>query len=1497
MDLQLIMTIILLVVMGVSILTGLLQGAKKNIYGLVFTILFWVFFWITSPLAKGTNFWYGKSSFDDFVSTFEIEATNCTCLMDYIKVVVAENANLDPSVLADPAFENTIIAISMCITKVGYLIELAIIFVIIKFVVYHVVVKRFIKFDKNKIEKLNEKQKAYVEENYEESEKINNQIKVAKVEEKINKLDKPLGLASGALRGLLSSFLILCMVNSFVRMLPEDNKNNITASTQESQSTQSIYDFILSYTDNDPNVAATIESIKKYQQSGLINLTAMKFGDRTADEVFIDSIISGKSKDYSFALRKEIKSMIQIAEEAFYLTDGFNIENVNWNNLSSSQIENIQNIINILSNNDLINNLGTVVVGVTLSLDAVKPYMPSNLNLDDYKDINWGNELKTIATLVENVYALGDLSSLNYLDLDTEKVKELVTNLSKLESINLLGYIGTSFAIKTMVIDNPELEQEINSIEEKLANLAANNGYTETIASYASLYENFVELFKEIDFENFKDEEGAINYISALTSIDTTKYSSIVNSVLESNFVSEILPDVLTIMKETIIPSDYASLINPNVVTSSQWEKEINTLLKIVNDLTTNPETLEKVPFDTIDNYDFGMLNNFTAETIVQSDLLSYAMIKIMIDTSKNEGVLSSEEGGLSNYINMPDYLAVPADENYRFASKWYGNESSNYADGELFIMLETIKNCASNLESLDNPIDSLPAIIGAIDSEQLFNSEVLHYSLSNMINSVNQFIVVPVSETNKTVVNEQTIDLINKDSLKELVDVITDKDIINLENMFAYFEVDEEGNVSETPTSKEDKDEEKTYVVKFDLSTDTIFGLLTSDDLYNSNNNDQSKLDKLFNSKILRATMSSMLTSFTGDLIVVPENSKDSNSQCYVSDEEGNKEVIDVDIIKKSQFKSLVMAINDLNIDLQEISNDPMKIVDSFVENKAIKEEAKVLLGEQGYTHSKYSGILHATLSKFIIDSADSASGTISIVVPNEALDPADSTLINSDEVVKLINSLAIIGTDIFLDSGSDSETIINDLLTCVIDNNETLDSMIIRATLTNYIASGEFNLQIPESAYDETIASTKVISEGDIVDLLNAFKALKDSSNEGTTYYDLLDVNNLSISTIQKADELSGNPISNSLILRGILTQQLSNSDINIPIEAKEFEDVISVSETHNLLLSLTKLLDENDSLGNINVNTLTLKDLNDAKQNIKDSIVIRALLTDSLVNNQQSLIIPSAAFDSAISSTNVISKDEVECLISSLVIVLGEDASLNNSSNVIQIELAKLYEGMNELSSSIILRATLTKELLNYNDVLTFTKTSIDSSINDYTVIEKQAFTDLIDAMIAMNITKLSSFSIDSVMLNSSKASEIATSEIIRATLTNNLNINDITLYAFENEVEIINDYKDNEILSLNYDGVYNLIIAASYLSENGKLDFNVDIDTLSNNLDNFDEILKSSVIHIAISDLLLEETSSFVSPTYQKVYKLPDGLKTVSKKILSKDDSFELANYLS
>lgn len=1486
MNIQLIMTIVLLVIMGVSILVGLLQGVKKNTYGLLFTILFWVFFWITSPLAKGTNFWYSESKFESFASSFGIDLSSASCMMDYVKGLLAENLNFDAAALADPAFDNTIIAIGMCVFKIGYLIILAIIFAIIKVVVYRVVIKRLIKFDSTKLARLNEQQAKYVEEHQEENQKINNKIKFAKFEEKAEKLNKPLGLASGFLRGALSCFLILCVVNSMVRMLPED-KENVSVSTEATSENTSIYDFILSYTNNDPTVAEAIQSIKEYQKSGWFALTSLKLGKRTTDELFIDSILSGKSKDYSFALRKEIKSVVKIAEEAFYLTNGFDMENVDWANLSSSQIKNLQNIIVTLSDDDLVRNLGSSLVGIAISLDAVAPYMPENLSEEEYKNINWSEELKTIAVVVENVYGLGDLSSINYLDLDPNAVEKLVISISNLKSINFLAHVGLSYSIKSLITENESLELEINSIEQKLANLATSNGFSETIYSYADLYRDFTELFTEVAFDKFKDEEGVINYIAALTSIDTTKYSSIVSTILHSNFVSEVLPDVLTIIRETIIPEEFASIINPNVLTSTQWENEINTVLKIVNDLTTDPTTKQKVPFETIQKYDFSLLKNFTPETVVQSELLSFAMIKILVDASKNEGVLSSETSDISNFICVPDYLTT-ANSDYRFNDKWYGNAAKHHVDGELYIILSTIKNCAANLESIENSAESLPAVINAINANQIINSDVLYYSLNNLIKSINNLIIIPVSETETSpyTVNDESINIIKREPLREVIDIISNKDIINLENMFAYFKVNEDGTISETPV--DEKVEGENYVVKLDFSTNKLLSLLTSETLYDPANNNDINLTKLFNSDILRATITHILSSYTEDLIVVPKSAVASSTECYVLNEDGETETINVDVIKVEQFKSLIMAISDLEIDVENMISNPSSIIDAFVENNKIKVKAKNVLTE---TNSKYSSILHATISKFIIDFANDDDSLI--VVPTEVLSNQDENLIVSEELIKFIEALAIIGTDVLDDSTNNNE-IIDIMLEKVIEHNEVLDSLIIRATLSDYLTSGDVSIEIPNDAYDTSIASVKVIKQEHIIDLLEAVDALKTVS-KNSSYSELLDPGKLSVNTIKSAESLKGNPISNSLLLRSLLTEKLVESNIVIPHIAKE-KEVLTVEETHNLIISLEKILG-NSTLNNLDFDGLTLKAINTNKSIITESIIVRNIISEKLISQGDVLVIPSYSYDYVNEDIKIIKKQEIVSLISCLSIIVNENSSLDRIPTFTNVNVDTIKNNIDTVSKSLIVRATISEEMIDTNTLLIIPQRDVESAIKDHYVLTEESFVDLFNVLSIMDINDMNNISLDEIVVKSTYSSIISESSIIRAIITNNMKVNDKSIYSLETDVEVLYDINGEKIIVIKQEEIKNLIDSISLLSSDGKLEVSIDIDTLKKNFNSLNFILNSNVVRIAISEVVIDYAGTAVNPSRQSAYKIPDASAPLLKKILTKEDIIVYIRFLT
>ena len=1462
-SIELVLLILIAVIMFFSILTGLCQGFRKNMFKLVATIIFWIIFWVTAPLVKGKFFWYNEGFYQLLAPM--LNGTQYANLMEFILANIASAIGMDPATLADPAIENTFIAVAMCIIKIVYLILLAIVYGIVKSIVYKVRFKYYCKINRKVVRKLEKKQKRFVKKHGRKDLKTELELEKKRNALKKNKIYRPLGMVSGLARGCITSFLILCLINSTVRLLPENNKqDDVTASTNSYESTPSIYDFILEFTGNDPIVAEAVSMINEYQSSTLMNITGIKIGARTADELFIDSILSGKSEDYSFAIRKELQSIVRIAEEAFYLTNGFDMESVNWLALNNAQVESVQKILTILSDDDLINNLGSVMVGVAISLEAVAPYMPSNLSEEEYKNIDWGGELTTIAELVASVYSLGDLSQLNYLELDETIVEDIIVTLSELESINFLGHVGANLGIKTLVGDNEEYAETVEAIEQKLADLAVNNGYSDTIYSYKDLYADFIEIFESDALNQYKDENGNItNYVSALTSVDTEKYSNIVSTVLEANFVNEVLPDVLTIVKEELIPEEYSSLINPGIVTTSQWENEINAAFTIINSITNKGAH----PFDTIETFDFALLSNFSTETVVESDLLSYAMIKIFIDTSKEEGILAESVEGIGNFVSVPDALTAPADDNHRFAAKWYGSETLNYEDGELFIMLDTVKNCAAQLENLNNPEKSLPAILAAIDGDKIVSSDVLYYSLNKMVDQVNQFIIVPVNETSRSAdtVNGQYVErMIKKDSLKGVLNVFTDSNIVDLESLLSYYEVFGDGSIAEEATPKEEIENVDDYQAKFDMSTENVLGLLTSKKLYNPETGNEDNLNKLFDSQILRATVSNLLNEFAGEYVAIPNRSS-TDVQCYVlSGEEGdeNREVVaeNVKVVNKKDFKSLIMAVNDLDLDLASMMDDPMGVIDSLKDENGLKDEAKAIFEDAN--SSKYSGILHATISKYVIEFSEEGGEGLAIVVPEEVLDSDDSSLISCSETVNLLESLIIIGTDVLTDSEMSDEEMMNSVINNVINNDKSLNSTIIRATLTNFIDSEETGLTIPNEALEANFAK-KVATKQSVNDLLTAIKTMKDvknetlPENEQIDYYDLLDVENIDVSMLSKADAKPNNPISNSLILRGIVTDQLEQNEIVVPSEAKD-GSVISKQESIALISALCDVLGEDSTITNINIDDLTVGEFVDAKDKIKASKVIRKLVTDEL-EKQEDIVVPSLSLDDNITSTEVLSENEVSNLIDGLGKVLNTTDKIT-SINIDNITTAKLSNAKGNIKSSYVLNATIANALSEQEDVAVPSDAYEDENEK---ILEANEIDHLVDGLVNLlgQDASVSSINIDDIKASDIRNAKvnIQNSKILNATITVQLDDQADVIVPSEayNDAEADVKTIESEEIGQLVDGLVNLLGEEAQVSS-----INIDDIKAKNMLDAKANVQASLILNATITNQLDEQNDVIV-----------------------------------
>ena len=1494
---EIILLILIGFIMFVSIIVGLIQGFRKNTYYLCATIVFWIIFWITAPLVTGNLIFANEWLFTNVVSLVPIDVGESKTLIDYLVSVLATSLEIDPALASDPAISNTLIAIIQSIAKLIYLPILAFNFFFFKIIIYHAVFKRYLKGNKRILKRLNKKNEKHIQKHNEPDKDLEKRIKRVERQVKHRRLNRAGGLLSGATRGLLTSFLILCVVNSTVKLLPSlKQDDNISASTEQNNTnkTPTIYDFILSQTGNSEVVKTALDMIAQYQSSHLINTTGIKIGSKSADELFIDSILSGKSKDYSFELRNELSTIIQIAEKAYSLTNGFDVESVEWTKLSDQQVSELNSIIVLLSDTDLLNNLASVLVGAALSMEAVAPYMPEDLNVEEYQNINWSNELKTIAQLVSEVYSLGpDIAKLNYFDLDSEIVQNIVLTLSSLQSINFLGHVGISYAVKSLTQDDPAYAQAIRQIENDLAEMALNGSYGQDIASFSDLYKNFIDIYKNTDFSKYQDEEGNItNLVAVLTSVDTTNYQNLVSTILQTNFVTELLPNVLTIVKDKFLNQnapEIASMINPSVVTSSQWEKEINSLLQIIGDITKDENGIIH-PFESIEKYDFTLLSGFSTKTIVESELLSYAMIKIFIDTSNGTGILKEGAESIASFISIPDYLKQDADVSYRFAEKWYGDSSINYSNGELFIMLDTIKNCISQLENLDYPVGSFPAILSQIRPEKLFESDVLYYTVNKLIDSNRQFITVPLSET---IMSDHTIDgmfsstFVSKEELSKILNIFNDRNIIDLESLFVYFDLveNEDGTISQVLIDKEDKTENS--VALLDISTNKIIGLLTSDKLYNPNdiNDNGENIDKLFSSKILRATLSNLVDSFLGEMIAIPQNSVESDNNCLVYEQNDELEnehsgmVVEkeIKIIRQDQFKSLFMAVKDLEIDLTmflEQDVDPANIINAFKnDDGSLKDSAKPIFGSQGYSSSKYSGILHGTLSKYIIEFSTIKDENGVLVVPLESIDKYDENLICADEMINLLNSVVILGSDILSAEMNDEQ--IDVIISKVIDNNEVLDSNIIKATLTKIVSDTD-SINIPDATLDSNFTSQKVIAKTHIVDLLNSVESLKVSSNS-SNYMDMLNIENLTIGAIKNAN--NDNLISKSLIIRSILTDTIQTSlEVSIPLEATE-EQILTINETNALINTICTVLPENSSFTNISIEGIDMSTLINAKEDIKSSLVIKSLLTKTLKEQTDGVIIvPDSALDN-----EIISNSEIDNLMSGLDILMKDSDSFTNI-NIDSIKLKDLKDAKDNIYNSKILNATIANQIINLSNDGTLIVPS--QALENGNELTKDEIDNLI---VGMNTMLGEDSSINNIDINNIKISNlsaarnnIANSKILNATVTNKLKSQTDVIVVPEvaYKIQTSRNLSDNNQQLLKEDEVINILLGLEKLLgsdttitsinpdnitttslQNAKLEISNSFvlnATIKNKLDDIDAIVIPDGCNNVQTDLALDET---------------------------------------
>ena len=449
----------------------------------------------------------------------------------------------------------------------------------------------------------------------------------------------------GFLKGTISSFLLLCILNYNLKSLPLYDKNN-----------EGIYLNI-----NIENREILLELIDDYKNGNLIKVTDV------VDEK-VTKIMSYSYFDYEvIPLNNELINIINLVDKIT------KIDKVNY-----------QDLYEIILLADKCN-----------SLDSFKEFLSVYIKDIDLNDISLEKEIDVIKKIINETNIslitsyLYDLRSLDYI------IYYLLSN------INLTLLTSDVLSILKEACINKYIHEDVYLIN--------------------SLYDYFIGYLIDKDIS---------------TLINNNEF---INEIFKSKFVCFVFPSVLNYINDL-----YNLGLNLSFLTEYNIKKEASILIPLAYNLYKGEIVFDKKLLDNVLN----------------SELLSQLLIKSIIDSTFNKGLLVK----YSNYIDIPSYL----------------NDINNeYWKNELPIIINVFKSVDFTDEYI---IDN---IVSNISIDKALESDVIYYSISKIL-LTNKYLLFNVEDLltidNKLLIDKQVIiDLFNL--LSEFKE-IKYQDILTLSNL-----------------------------------------------------------------------------------------------------------------------------------------------------------------------------------------------------------------------------------------------------------------------------------------------------------------------------------------------------------------------------------------------------------------------------------------------------------------------------------------------------------------------------------------------------------------------------------------------------------------------------------------------------------------------------------------------------------------------------------------
>lgn len=449
----------------------------------------------------------------------------------------------------------------------------------------------------------------------------------------------------GFLKGTISSFLLLCILNYNLKSLPLYDKND-----------EGIYLNI-----NMENKEILLELIDDYKNGNLIKVTDV------VDEKVAKIMSYSYFDNEVIPLNNELINIINLVDKIT------KIDKVNY-----------QDLCEIISLADKCN-----------SLDSFKEFLSLYIKDIDLNDISLEKEIDVIKKIINETNIslitsyLYDLRSLDYI------IYYLVSN------INLTLLTSDVLSVLKEACINQYIHEDVYLIN--------------------SLYDYYIGYLIDKDIS---------------TLINNNEF---INEIFKSKFVCFVFPSILNYINDL-----YNLGLNLSFLTEYNIKKEASILIPLAYNLYKGEIVFDKKLLDNVLN----------------SELLSQLLIKSIIDSTFNKGLLVK----YSNYIDIPSYL----------------NDINNeYWKNELPIIINVFKSVDFNDEYI---IDN---IVSNISIDKALESDVIYYSISKIL-LTNKYLLFNVEDLltidNKLLIDKQVIiDLFNL--LSEFKE-IKYQDILTLSNL-----------------------------------------------------------------------------------------------------------------------------------------------------------------------------------------------------------------------------------------------------------------------------------------------------------------------------------------------------------------------------------------------------------------------------------------------------------------------------------------------------------------------------------------------------------------------------------------------------------------------------------------------------------------------------------------------------------------------------------------